>query len=44
MDGLLGFVSVSLGVSSGGLSKGVIHVLLPCVRVLLYEIQSANIY
>lgn len=43
MDELLGFVSVSLGVSPG-LSEGVIHFLLPYARVLLCEIQSANIY
>lgn len=43
-DGLLGCVNVSLGVSSRGLSKGVIHLLLPCVRGLLYEVQSANTY
>lgn len=44
MGGLLGCVNVSLGVSSGGLSKGIIHLLLPCVRGQLYEIQSANTY
>lgn len=35
MDGLLGFVSVFLGVSLGGLFEGVIYLLLFCVRVLL---------
>ena len=44
MDGLLGFVGVSLGASPGELPEGVIHLLLPCARVLLPEIQSANIY
>lgn len=44
MGGLLGCVNVSLGVNSGGLSKGVTHLLLPCVRGLLYEIQSTNTY
>lgn len=27
-----------------GLPEGVIHLLLPCLRVVLCEIQSANIY
>lgn len=43
MDRLLALVSLPLG-SPGRLPEGVTHLLLPCVRVLLCEIQSANIY
>lgn len=44
MDRLLEFISVSLGFRPGELPVGVIRLLLPCVRVLSSEIQTANIY